>query len=123
MDAVAVASGAVGGAILRWKLSSFAAKYSVVPWNTAAINVMGSFLLGAVYAQHPSIPSKTSLLVGTGFCGAFTTFSTFSVDVVHMIEKNQYSKAFVYVASTNILSIGAALFAYKLFRKSAISKK
>mmetsp|Transcript_42350 Transcript_42350/g.90426 ORF Transcript_42350/g.90426 Transcript_42350/m.90426 type:complete len:80 (+) Transcript_42350:151-390(+) len=48
------------------------------------------------------------LLLGTGFCGAFTTFSTYSVDTLKLLQKQEYLKASALVASSNVLSIAAA---------------
>lgn len=102
-----IASGATTGALLRWKATVFASKYNFAPHTTVAINTAGSFILG-VTAQlsHGSIiSSKAALLVGTGFCGSFTTLSTFSVDVVKCVEDGLLGKAVVLVAATNILGI------------------
>mmetsp|Transcript_14272 Transcript_14272/g.28431 ORF Transcript_14272/g.28431 Transcript_14272/m.28431 type:complete len:93 (-) Transcript_14272:36-314(-) len=88
------------------------------PWGVAAINVAGSFVLGAVAASAP-LPPRVKLLLGTGFCGSFTTFSTFSVDTVQLIQAGQAKKAFAYVMVNNVMGITAAgagilLFAPKL---------
>jgi fluoride ion exporter CrcB/FEX len=57
------------------------------------------------------------------YIGAFTTFSTFSVDIIKYLDQNLYRKAFIYAASTNILSVSAALIAYKIVKKGGIFKK
>lgn len=93
------------------------AKYGLTPWSTAGVNVVGSFTLGAIMAQNNSFSPRTKLLLGTGFCGAFTTFSTFSFDVVTFLVAGQYWKAFAYASSTNVLSIGAAMLGYKFCRR------
>ena len=77
MDLVLVSAGAVGGALTRYSVTTYGQKYGLVPWSTMIINATGSFILGSLAAQQPS--NKTMLLFGTGYCGAFTTFSTFSV--------------------------------------------
>lgn len=117
MDTVAVATGAIGGALLRWKVTNLTTAAALKPWSTAAINVCGSFALGALAAQHHRVASRTSLLLGTGFCGAFTTFSTFSVEAVNYIDKGQFNKAILYIVATNAFSISAAFVAFKLSRK------
>ncbi len=53
-------------------------------------------------------------MLGTGFCGAFTTFSTFLVDVMQMIDSGQYMRAMGLVLGTNAISIGAAFLGYRL---------
>lgn len=117
MEACCVAVGAVGGALLRWKTISVAKDFGLAPMSVLGINVLGSFALGAVAAKTKSLPPKASLLLGTGFCGSFTTFSTFSVDVINYLEKGNYGKAALYISSTNLLSIGAAVLAYKTLRR------
>jgi CrcB protein len=110
-----VAVGAVAGALLRFHINGLAQRAGYVPWSTAAINIAGSFVLGAVAAKSRN--PRTSLLLGTGFCGSFTTFSTFSVDVVNFVENKQFGKAVAYVAANNIVGMGAAAAGYKIFRK------
>ena len=74
---------------------------------TLAVNIAGSFLLGCLAgAVRPG--SHGALLVGTGFCGAFTTFSTYAVEAVKLAQGGQLAHAAVYIASSNALSIGAA---------------
>lgn len=118
MDALAISTGAVVGALARHNLCEVAARMQMKPWGVAAINVAGSFVLGAVAASAP-VPPRMKLLIGTGFCGSFTTFSTFSVDTVQMMQAGQARKAIAYVMVNNVMGIGAAgagmmLFAGKL---------
>ena len=96
---------------------------------------MGSFVLGGVFGSplvNPSsisatVPPKHSvpqgltprmkLLLGVGFCGSFTTFSTFSVDVVNMISRGDMVKAASYVATNNIGGFAAAACGMMLAKK------
>lgn len=73
-----VAAGAVPGALLRWKLGQLSNNNQKVV-TTIIINVLGSFTLGSVYSLTKSgiLTTNKSLMIGTGFCGSFTTFSTF----------------------------------------------
>jgi|Transcript_18696 protein CrcB len=57
---------------------------------------------------------RANLLLGVGFCGAFTTFSTFSVDTLTMLQRGQNSRAAAYVLCSNLLSIGAAAAGHRL---------
>lgn len=106
LDLVLVATGAVGGAILRHSVSEYGKARAQGPAAILCVNVVGSFALGAVSAA--AAPQKAQLLLGTGFCGAFTTFSTFSMDTIRLVNERKYLAAAAYVASTNALSIGAA---------------
>jgi CrcB protein len=119
---VAIAAGAAAGALARWKVTTIGTAYGVTPWSTVGINMVGSFILGGALAQ-PTLPPRVSLLVGTGFCGAFTTFSTFSVDVVKFLEQKRYRAAAVYVLSTNALSIGASFVGYTLLKKMKTGRR
>ena len=111
-DALAVACGAVSGALARHNIALVAAQHALAPWHIAGINTAGSAVLGAVAAAP--LPPAAKLCVGVGACGAFTTFSTFSMDVVTMIEAEQFAKAAAYVGVNNVGSVGAALGSYKL---------
>ena len=101
-NALAVATGAVGGALAR----HYAGR-GRGPWGTAAINIGGSFVLGAVVAAS-SLSPRTKLLLGTGFCGSFTTFSTYSVEAVRMWEAREAAAAAGYMMVNNAGSLAAA---------------
>ena len=96
------------GGVCRHLLSTAAQGRGAQPWGTAAINVGGSFLLGAVTALAPVKDSRSRLLLGTGFCGGFTTFSTFSVEAMTLINAGQFGRAGAYMLASNALSVGAA---------------
>lgn len=99
LDCVAVGSGAVIGAVLRHSLAEWAVRRGRQPWGIAAVNIIGSFVLGAVAVMSPLSP-RHKLLLGTGLCGSFTTFSTFSVDMVHLLEAERWGTAAGYFAGT-----------------------
>ena len=68
---------------------------SVFPWGTLCVNVIGSLVLGAVAAaaHAGSAPPWVLTLVGTGFCGALTTFSTFGYETVRLLEDGAHAEA------------------------------
>lgn len=103
IDAVLVASGAVAGALLRWRLT--AGRKPAWP-TVAAINVSGSFALGMAYGLDAK--ARTLLFAGTGFLGSLTTFSTFSVDTVALIQQGLIVRAFGLALGTPALGIGGA---------------
>mmetsp|Transcript_34140 Transcript_34140/g.32564 ORF Transcript_34140/g.32564 Transcript_34140/m.32564 type:complete len:132 (-) Transcript_34140:521-916(-) len=117
IEPFAVGIGAVGGALSRWKLTTLSSKFGLTPWSTAGINMIGSFALGSIIAKESTLKRTKVLCLGTGFCGAFTTFSTFSVDIVLLLDKGLYARALGLLALTNIGSVGFALLGYKLFKK------
>lgn len=129
MNAAAVSAGAVLGALSRWQLSEASRKLNLTPWSTAAINCVGSFILGAAVSHQVAATTGTQrrlalspqaqqlyLLCGTGFCGSFTTFSTFSVDTVLLLEQGFFSQALRLVVVTNVCSIGAAAVGFKAMK-------
>lgn len=107
-----VATGAVCGALSRYGVAELSKSVNVgrplPPYaGTIAVNIAGSFLLGCIAGGFkPGSPGV--LLAGVGFCGSFTTFSTFAVDAVKLLSSGQVAQAALYVASSNALSIGAA---------------
>jgi fluoride exporter len=109
--------GAIGAAS-RFLISSFLQKKGKrdFPLATWAINITGSFLLGIFAAQHflHAMPDWLWSLVGIGFCGAFTTFSTFGTETVTLIEKKKYPTAILYVVSSVVLGVMAAAMGYML---------
>lgn len=80
------------------------------PWGTFTINVSGSFLLGlltgAVLYGHGSPDIR--LVLGTGFCGGFTTFSTASFEAVRLIEEKRYLTSVIQIAGQIVLALLAA---------------
>lgn len=93
----AIGGGAMLGAWLRWwlglRLNPLVAH---LPMGTLAANLLGGYLVGvavAFFAQHPQILPEVRLAVVTGFLGGLTTFSSFSAEVVHLIQTAQYGWA------------------------------
>ena len=119
-DVAAVGSGAFVGAVARFTLSdALAARCGATmrPWSIAAINIAGSFALALMTFGAPNLSQRQRLLFGTGLCGSFTTFSTFSVDTLAFIERKQLIQGVSYVFLNNAGGIGAAALAMKLCTK------
>jgi CrcB protein len=87
---VAISLGASLGALLRWWLGDrLNAVFPLLPPGTLAANLIGGYIIGvavAFFASFPAIPAEWRLFVITGFCGGLTTFSTFSAEVVGLIQ-------------------------------------
>lgn len=83
---------------------------SDLPWGTFVINVTGSFLLGLLtgltLAGH--LPPTGKALLGTGFCGAYTTFSTFTFETVRLLEDGRLLEAALNVVASVAVGLGAA---------------
>jgi fluoride exporter len=101
-----IALGAGIGAPSRYILDSYVKRIhsSLIPVETLLINVLGSFVLGVVITSHENI----SLIFGTGFAGAFTTWSTFAIEAHNLFDKKHYKMAWLYLALTLVLGISAA---------------
>lgn len=88
-----ISLGASLGAILRWGLGlAFNAVYPSIPPGTWLANMLGGYLIGvalAYFADHASLPPEWRLLVITGFLGGLTTFSTFSAEVVTLVQQGR----------------------------------
>lgn len=104
-----LAAGAAG-AVLRW-LASLAFARSTFPWAVLLVNVAGSALAGVVIAVAPA---EVQLIVVTGFCGGLTTFSTFSVETVQLVEQRRLGHAVVSVAANLVFGLGACALAFLL---------
>jgi CrcB protein len=89
------------------------------PFGTLVVNVLGSFILGAlteIMALSWSVSQETRAFLVVGVLGSFTTFSTFSLDVVYLFERGQTASAAIYIAASVILAITAFLLGMKLLR-------
>jgi CrcB protein len=97
------AGGAAGGLLRVWLASTFASTATQWPWTIFAINVSGSLLLGYFATRlQDRLPLSTYRrpLLGTGFCGAYTTFSTMQVELLAMVEHHRYTLAAGYAAAS-----------------------
>lgn len=108
---VAAAAGGIG-AVLRY-LADGAIQDRVsgsFPWGTATVNVTGSFVLGLVtgLAWHHGLPHHLDAIVGTGFCGGLTTWSTASWESVRLVEGRLYRHAFGYSLGGLVIALAAA---------------
>ena len=90
---LAICVGASLGALLRWGLgNAFNALFPNIPPGTWLANMLGGYLIGvalALFGHHPGIAPEWRLLVITGFLGGLTTFSTFSAEVVMLIQQGR----------------------------------
>ena len=114
MTPLLVVVGALVGAPLRVLAIAVAERAGRDPaGGTLVVNVAGSAVLGVVLGLA-TVPAWVVALVGTGFCGTLTTFSTFGADVVRLVETRALAKALVYLVATLVLGLGAAAAGYLL---------
>ena len=118
----AVAIGAALGGVSRHYLSVFVQQRAGAdfPAGTLVINVTGSFLLGLVmrYAlQTDAISPEARSFLATGFCGGYTTFSTFSYETVRLLEDGEYGRAGLYVGASVVVALVATLLGFAAAQK------
>jgi CrcB protein len=114
VTALLVVAGALIGAPLRLWTTRLAVRAGQDPAvGTLLVNVIGSALLGALTGTA-GVPAATLALVGTGFCGTLTTFSTFGADVVRLAELRRLLAALVYATVMLVLGLAAAVLAWSL---------
>ena len=96
LSVAAICVGACIGALARWGLGLWLNPAGLIPWGTLAANLIGGYLIGvciATFQALPQIDPVWRLLLVTGFLGALTTFSTFSAEVVGLLQQDRYALA------------------------------
>ena len=116
MNFVLVAVGSALGGVLRYLVSLGLAAQKGFPWATLSVNVAGSFLIGllsGLIARHCGGNGESvRLFAVVGFCGGFTTFSTFSNETFRLLEGNQWLSAAVYVGVSVLAGLAAVFLGY-----------
>lgn len=117
---LAVGAGGFLGAISRFVIATFVQKLTgpAFPYGTLAVNILGSFIIGYLFLlfEQTVSPAQKAMLV-TGFLGALTTFSTFSLETVVMIQSGFFAKAGLNILLNATLSVTATVAGMMLFRK------
>jgi len=120
-DFLAISVAAVLGANLRYLLSRFAMKEfgPVFPSGTLIINILGSFIVGLFVTwttERVLVDPRWRLLVVVGFCGSFTTFSSFAYESMSFFEQGQWGLMLANIFSNNLLCLGGVLAGIALAR-------
>jgi CrcB protein len=104
-----VALGAAVGAPLRYLVDRAVSSRhdSLFPWGTFAVNVAGSFLLGLLAAATLHTPAPVMAALGTGLCGALTTYSTFGYETVRLLQDRARLIAILNVSASIVAGLGA----------------
>ena len=106
----------LGGAVQRLLDMSF-------PVGTLFVNISGSFLLGALlrYAlETPGLTPEIRSLLTIGFCGGYTTFSTFSYETVALLKDGEWARAGFYAAASVLLSVAATFVGLAIAREAVL---
>lgn len=95
-----VGAGGFAGSYLRYLISAKVEQYfSSFPYGTFTVNMVGCFLIGLIlgWVTQSNVAPEYRLLLATGFCGGFTTFSTFSYEGLALLQNGQLVQAFLYM--------------------------
>lgn len=118
MTPLVVFLGAGFGGVARYALGGVVqnAAGSGFPAGTLFVNISGSLLLTFLYAllENAAAPPQWRLFLGIGFCGGYTTFSTFSYEAVRMMQDGQWSRAGVYMLASLFGTVLAAVAGFRL---------
>ena len=110
LSLLSIALGSVIGAWLRWGISlRFNRVFENIPFGTVIVNLIGAFIIGLAvsFFSNSSISPNYKLFVVTGFCGALTTFSTFSIEIVELLQASKLEYA---ISTIAIHVIGSLIF-------------
>ena len=109
MSYLYVAVGGAIGAVLRFAVGGWVTTWvdPGFPWATFVVNLSGSLLLGLLLGVLPDLATAPELraLLAVGFCGAFTTFSTFSYETVALLQDGSYGLAGAYTGGSVLLAV------------------
>ena len=108
------------GSMLRYA-SSLLISSKIFPFATLFVNIIGSFIIGAILAisiKDEIFLTNWKLFIATGICGGFTTFSAFSLENMGLLQNGKYGIAAVYICSSIVLGVIAAFLGYLLLIKN-----
>ena len=116
-----VALGSAAGGVVRYLLAGAVQRAAGGPFpvGTLLVNVTGSFLLGFLLRYTLAVPAVTPELrlgLTAGFCGGYTTFSTFSAETMTLVESGDYRRAALYATSSVVVSVLAAALGFAAAR-------
>ena len=120
-DFLAISVAAIVGANLRFLLSRLAAREfgPIFPYGTLIINIVGSFIVGFFViwtTERVLVDPRWRLLVVVGFCGSFTTFSSYAFETMAYFEQGQWGLMLTNVLGNNLLCLGGVLVGMALAR-------
>ncbi len=112
-----VALGGAIGAMARYGISLIK-PINNFPWHTFVINVLGCFIIGICLSlfKNNKIDNLTYLLLATGICGGFTTFSTFSAESLSLLQNERFLHFGVYVVASVVLGLIATYLGVKIIK-------
>lgn len=111
IEFVLLAAGAIAGAFLRYKIAESPIIIGTLQINVLIINIIGSFILGifSILAAVYDLDSRYPILVAIGFCGSFTTMSSFALETTNLLENKALGLVAINIVANVVLSIGAVI--------------
>jgi fluoride exporter len=111
---ILVAIGGASGAMCRYAFSLIKTN-ATFPWHTMLVNIIGCFVIGICIALFKTnkIENNTYLLMATGLCGGFTTFSTFSAESIALLQQDKWLYCSGYIIATVIICLVATFLGLK----------
>ena len=116
-DILLVGVGSFFGGIARYLISlAMKGMGSAFPWATMTANIAGCLLIGILWAvlNRCNASNQLNLLLAVGFCGGFTTYSTFSKESLCLLQAGNYTSFILYALGSVVLGIGAVALGYSL---------
>jgi fluoride exporter len=103
---ILVAIGGASGAMLRYAFS-FVKTTATFPWQTMLVNIIGCFFIGIFITLYKTnkIENTTYLLLATGVCGGFTTFSTFSAESLYLLQNDKFLYFSIYILASVFIGL------------------
>lgn len=110
-----VGMGGMIGSMLRYAITLITGQH-LFPYATLIINIAGSFAIGLLFGWSFPYPvsNNARLFLATGICGGFTTFATFSLENVQLLQQQKYALAATYIVLSLVLSVAAAFAGFYL---------
>ena len=112
-----VGAGSCLGGMLRYIVSLALKNISTFPLGTFTVNIIGCFLIGLLWSlssKHTNLSNEISLFLMVGFCGGFTTFSTFSKESLSLLSSEYYLPFLLYSIGSIVLGILAVAIGYRI---------
>lgn len=112
--------GGALGTLSRYYVSGLSHKFlaGFMPWGTLVVNVLGAFFIGLFWGlfEMKNVSPNTRMFVAVGFLGGFTTFSTFALETLNLLQENEFKMAALNVFANNTLAIIFVFAGYFLAR-------